>query len=110
VDEHVSEFANSFQRFMESMSRAAGDEKKSPVRELVDSHLGVDSSLTPVVADSFPPYDHVNLQVAMSAYLGGEERTHELVGLTGQQRHYSSLSDLLDTAHMMACGSARSTW
>jgi len=101
VDEHVSEFANTFQRFMESMSRAAGDEKKSPVRELVDSHLGVDSSLTPVVADSFPPYDHVNLQVAMSAYLAGEERTHEWVGLTGQQRHYSSLSDLLDTAHMM---------
>src|SRR5919109_120983 len=68
----------------------------SPVRALLDGHLGEDSTALQVVSEAFPPYDHVNVQVAMSAYLQAEGRTHRLVGLTGQARHYGSLSDLLE--------------
>lgn len=101
MDDELTRFAQTYQRFMESMSGAAWAEQKSPVRELVDGHLGLDSTMIPVVTESFAPFDHVNVQVAMSACLAAEGRTHELIGLTGQQRHYGSLSDLLETAHIV---------
>ena len=101
MDDGVTEFARAFQRFAEAMSRAAQADVVSPLRTLLDRHLGVDSSTLSVVSTAFPSYDHVNLQVAMTAFLAKSGRSHELVGLTGQQRHYSSLSDLLETAHMV---------
>src|SRR5438552_9251467 len=99
TDEEVAAFAEIFQRFLESMSVARGG--TSPLRELLDQHLGADSSSIPVVSNAFFSYDHVNVQVAIDAYLGGEDREGRLVGLTGQQRHHASLSDMLESAHMM---------
>lgn len=104
MDEDVARFARSFQTFMERMSEAAWTGQTSPVRDLLDRHLGVDCTKLPVVSDNFPTYDHVNVQVALSAYLDAEGRSHDLVGLTGQQRHFESLSDLLHTAHMAGVG------
>lgn len=75
--------------------------RRLTLRTLLDEHLGVDSSALSVVSTAFPPYDHVNVQVAITAFLEEEGRSHRLIGLTGQQRHYSSLSDLLETAHMV---------
>jgi cell division protease FtsH len=54
--------------------------------------------MLPVVSQTFAPYDHANVQVALSAYLQAEGRSHELVGLTGHQRHFESLSDLVQMA------------
>src|SRR6266511_2181382 len=69
MDEEVAEFARSFRRFLESMSNAAGAERISPMREMLDAHLGIDASSLPVVSETFPPYDHVNVQTAVTAYL-----------------------------------------
>ncbi|HYZ11298.1 MAG TPA: ATP-binding protein [Actinomycetota bacterium] len=96
MDEDVRRFGQQFRRFMERMTEAAASAEGSPVRALLDGHLGEDSTALQVVSEAFPPYDHVNVQVAMSAYLQAEGRTHRLVGLTGQARHYGSLSDLLE--------------
>src|SRR5919106_3157200 len=96
TEEEVERFAATFRGFAEAMSQAAPSERTSPVRDLIDHHAGVDTSMTPILSESFQPWDHVNVQVALTAWLGAEGRSHELVGLTGQQRHYSSLSDMLD--------------
>src|SRR3989442_11555875 len=85
---------------MQRMNEIAWADQASPLRELLDEHLGVDSSSVSVVSESFAPYDHVNVQVALTAYLE-DGRSHGLLGLLGQQRHYSSLSDLLDVAHQL---------
>jgi hypothetical protein len=41
----------------------------------------------------------VNVQVAMTAYLGAEGRSHSVLGLGGHQRHVGSLADLLQVVH-----------
>src|SRR5207247_956634 len=51
-----------------------------------------------------PPYDHVNVQVAITALLEQEGRSHELMGLTGQSRHFATFSDLVQQAHQMGIG------
>jgi len=86
---------------MEAMSSVASNGAVSPVRSLLDDHLGIDSSTIPVVSDAVPAYDHANVQVALNRFLEVDARTHRLVGLTGSQRHFAAFSDLLETAHMM---------
>src|SRR5687768_7807941 len=98
-EEEVERFAATFRRFTEAMAQAAPGERVSPVRGLIDQHVGADTSMTPILSESFSSWDHANVQVAVSAWLDEAERSHELVGLTGQQRHFSSLSDMLDTAN-----------
>lgn len=99
MDEDVAGFARSFSRFAGAMHELAAQSVTSPVREVLDRHLGEDTSALPVVAEGYPPYDHVNLQVALDAYLAEEGRSHELIGLAGQQRRWSSLADLVAFAH-----------
>ncbi len=92
----LSNFAATFQRFMEQMSRLAFAEAASPLKDLLDRHIGADVETIPVITESFAAYDHVNVQVAMSAYLQVGGRTHRVVGMTGQQRHFGSFSDVLE--------------
>ena len=99
MDEDVAGFATLFQRFMQQMSEVAWGEGISPIRTLLDAHLGADSTALPVVSESFAPYDHANVQVALTAYLEGEGRSHGILGLSGQQRHFGSLADLLEITH-----------
>jgi cell division protease FtsH len=104
MDPEVGEFGRLFQRFLERMSHAAQEEQTSPLRDLLDAHLGEDCSALPVVSESFMPYDHVNVQVAVDAYLAGEGRRSELHGATGQQRHYGSFSDLIQQSRWNVVG------
>jgi len=99
VDEETLSFARDFQRFMRQMSEASFADATSPFRELLQEHLGVDPRSLPVLSSGFPPYDHINVQVAMSAYQAEPPRSTRLIGLTGQQRHFATLSDLIETAH-----------
>lgn len=101
TEKEIERFAATFQVFAERMAKLAQDERVSPVRALIDAHVGADTSMVPILSETFQSWDHVNVQVAVTAWLGGEGRSHELVGLTGQQRHYSSLSDMLDAGQWM---------
>ena len=101
MDPETAQFAHSYQRFIEAMTAMASSDAISPLRTLLDEHLGVDSAMIPVISDSVPAYDHVNVQVALTRFLELDGRTHRLLGLTGHQRHFASFSDLLETAHMM---------
>lgn len=100
----VAEFATVFQQFMQRMTELAWTDRGPTLKSMVDEFLGVDCAALPVVSESFPPYDHVNIQVAMTALLEGEGRSHDLLGLTGQSRHFVSFSDLVQQAHHMGIG------
>src|SRR5262245_52942698 len=104
MDEDLTEFANTFNRFMHTMSNAAGSATASPIRDLLDRHLGADASVLPVVSEGYAAYDHANLQVALDAYVESGGRTSDLIGLSGQQRRWMSLSDLVATAHHSGVG------
>ena len=44
-----AEFARSFQQFMEAMTQTARESQASPVRDLLEGHVGPDCSNLPVV-------------------------------------------------------------
>jgi cell division protease FtsH len=104
MDEDVSAFASDFNRFLQAMSTAAATAQETPVRDLLDGHLGDRSEVLPVVAEGYASYDHVNLQVALDAFVAAKGRTAEVIGLSGQQRRWMSLSDLVATAHHAGVG------
>ena len=58
------------------------------------AHLGPHVGELPVVGDAWPPYEHVNLQVALDQWLAMEGRSHQLIGLTGFQNRMFTLADL----------------
>jgi hypothetical protein len=98
MDEEIANFAKVFNRFLRKMGEVAESEESKPsqLRGLIDSHLRTESIGLPVVSGRFMPFDHANVQVAMTAFLSRDRTTHQSVGLAGQSRHYGSLADILE--------------
>ncbi|MDP9222705.1 MAG: helix-turn-helix domain-containing protein, partial [Actinomycetota bacterium] len=96
MDEDVSDFASLFQRFLQQMAEAGGEQGPSALRGLIDAHLGTESEGLAIVAGVFLPFDHANVQIALTHYLSQDGATHESLGLSGQARHYGSFADLLE--------------
>jgi hypothetical protein len=57
-------------------------------------HLGPDAPSIPVIGETWPPYEHANVQVALDHWLAQPGRVHTIVGITSFQHHMFSLSDL----------------
>ena len=102
VDIDVGQFACLFEGFLRQMEQAAAEAgATSPLKDILDTHLGDDCVGMPIISETFPPYDHANVQVAIDAYLGAAGRGFEVIGLSGQQRHHGSLSDLIEMGRHM---------
>ena len=65
--------------------------------QLLSEHLGigVQASALPVAKGSWPPYDRVNVQTALDAWLRTPGREHRLIGLTQYKHREFGLPDLL---------------
>jgi len=59
--------------------------------------LGPDAAGLPVVEDSWPSYEHVNVQTALDMWLAEPGVEHELVGVIGFQHRQFGLAELLAT-------------
>jgi cell division protease FtsH len=70
-----------------------------PLRRVLLDHLGEDAASMPTVSASWQPYDHVNVQIALDAWLAASPvRQHEIVGITGvgMMRHMDvSIADFI---------------
>ena len=65
-------------------------------RSLIAGHLGVGVDDLAVVDESWPAYEHINVQAALDAWLAGEGREHQIVGLADyRHRGGFGLADLL---------------
>lgn len=62
---------------------------------LLGAHLGPDAAGLAVVEDSWPSYEHVNVQTALDAWLAEPNVVHELVGVIGFQHRQFGLAELL---------------
>ena len=62
---------------------AAARTEDAPVQRALWEHLGPQAADVPVIRDTWPSYDRVNVQVGLDAWLAGPDRRHELAGLTG---------------------------
>jgi ATPase family associated with various cellular activities (AAA) len=65
---------------------------------MLAEHLGGALHDLDVVEESWPAYDHVNVQVGLDAWLADPGRTHQLVGMTGYRGRQFGLGDLLRTS------------
>jgi cell division protease FtsH len=70
-----------------------------PLRRVLLDHLGHDAASLPTVSASWQPYDHVNVQIALDAWLAASPaREHDIVGVTGvgMMRHMDvSIADFI---------------
>lgn len=57
-------------------------------------HLGDGAQDLPVASGSWPPYDHVNVQTALDAWLAARPGSSRLLGLTGFRHRMFGLADL----------------
>jgi cell division protease FtsH len=98
-DGEVTAFARTFRAFLASMQEAAARDTGSTLRVLLDEHLGRDSQGLPIVRDSYPTFEHVNVQAALDALLSEPGTTHHLDGLLGEHHYHMSFGDLIQYSH-----------
>jgi ATP-dependent 26S proteasome regulatory subunit len=87
-------FGRQFVEFMRMMHRIAPAEPTA-LHGRLSEHVGQSIDGLPVVTDTYPAYQHANVQVAIDAYLALPDRTGELIGISGPGREHQSLSELL---------------
>jgi cell division protease FtsH len=76
---------------------ARADERPTLGRRLREFVGPLDEA--PVVSDTWPLYDHVNVQRALDAWLEEPGREHELVGIAGFQHMEFGIAELFQVQH-----------
>ncbi|MDQ3663932.1 MAG: ATP-binding protein [Actinomycetota bacterium] len=90
----VSDVGKLARRTRRRIVRAARADDLPTFTKLLTAHLGGLEDLE-VVEESWPAYEHVNVQVALDAWLADEGRDHELVGMANTRHREFGLADLL---------------
>ncbi len=83
-------------RALRKVVRAARSEMGPTLSRALRAHLGPLDPGAPVVAESWRPYDHVNVQAGLEAWLAEPGRQFEVVGVTAFQNREFGLADFLD--------------
>ncbi len=84
-------------RLRRNVVRVARVDDATTITSLLHGHLRGPVEDLEVIQESWPAYEHVNVQVGLEAWLAGDGRSHELVGLVGVRHFDFGLEDLLRT-------------
>jgi hypothetical protein len=89
-------FGRAFRAFLEQAVKEQETEDPPFVARLA-GHLGADPRGLPILAEQFSTIEHPNVQAALDAWISGEGRSAELVGMSAEQKRYVGLgfSDLV---------------
>jgi hypothetical protein len=74
---------------------AARAQERPRLSRILTDHLGPGAAELDVVEETWPGYDHVNVQAGLDAWLADPGRTWHLVGIAGFQHVIFGLGDLL---------------
>jgi len=94
----LADVARLGRRAMRGLVRAARVDLAPTLNGRLVEHLGQVPSDVAVVEESWRPYDHVNAQIGLDAWLSAAGREHEVVGVAGFQHREFGLADLLTRA------------
>jgi len=101
LEDEDRELMRVVKRYLQRVDRLAATdaaEERTPLGVALSEHLGVDAASVPVLTESVPPHRLVDADVALDELTA--ERDGTLLGVTGgEQRHHSSVADLISNAH-----------
>jgi hypothetical protein len=80
---------------------AARVEDRVTFHRLAAAHLGVDPSALDVVQESWPSYDHVNVQAGLDSWLAEQDVEHRLHGVVNFRHRDFGLAELVGRAFEM---------
>jgi hypothetical protein len=92
----ASAFGRAFRAFLEESVKGQEVEDPPFVARLAD-HLGADPREMPILAEQMSVIEHPNVQAALDAWISGDGRSAELLGMSAEQKRYQGLgfSDLI---------------
>jgi hypothetical protein len=82
-------------RGLRAVVGAARAEDRPKLSRILADHLGPGAATLDVVEETWPGYDHVNVQAGLDAWLADRGRTWHLVGIAGFQHVIFGIGDLL---------------
>jgi cell division protease FtsH len=87
------------------LNELANDNPTDDLVERLKQHLGVDPKGLAVITHKFPGYQLVDVQVALEMWAtGGPDRGFDLVGVSGHQRRFNPLSELISQGRFAGVG------
>lgn len=92
----LGKLAQRAQRGVVGLARA---DERPTFSSLIAEHLRADAEDLPVVEESWPAYELVNVQIGLEAWLEHPSRSHELLGMRGHRHMEFGLTDLMQDAH-----------
>ena len=88
----VSDVGKLVRRTKRRIVGAARADDRVTFHKLLLEHLGAGPESLDVVRESWPAYDHVNVQAGLDAWLEGADRAHQLVGMVNHRHRDFGLS------------------
>jgi hypothetical protein len=85
-----SAFGRAFRAFLEESVKDR-EAEEPPFVALLADHLGADPRGLPILAEQISIVEHPNVQAAVDAWISGDGRSAELVGISAEQKRYLGL-------------------
>ncbi|HET9075606.1 MAG TPA: ATP-binding protein [Acidimicrobiales bacterium] len=96
----LRELARALSAVLRNLNGLAQEPTEETLADRLAGHLGADPRGLPVLSHEFPPYQLVDVQVALDAWVDeAPDRSSSLVGVAGDQRRFHPLSELLAGHH-----------
>jgi cell division protease FtsH len=104
-EEELRELARKVSELLVTVHAVAREEPRDQLVEQLRAHLGVDPRELPVVSEEFPPYQLVDVNIALEKWPESTpQRSAQVVGVSGDQRRFHPLSELLAGAARFGVG------
>ncbi len=101
----LRDLARKISDLMITVSAIAREEPRDQLIEQLRAHLGADPRELPVVSEEFPPYQLVDVNIALDKWSeSAPRRSVQVVGVSGDQRRFHPLTELLGGAARFGVG------
>lgn len=103
-DSELRDLARAFAAIFGDIHLLARESQVESLADRLSAHLGVDPAGLPVLSHEFPPYQLVDVQVALEGWVDSDSgRSAEVIGVAGDQRRFHTLAELL-TGRLVGIG------
>lgn len=92
------EFGRKLKLFLDQFAYAEPRSERPSLIARLREHLGAEPGEIPVHSASFAAYDHANVHLALTGWFEEDGRGYELIGISGANRGYNSLAEILELA------------